>query len=49
MPVFPATLNPNFDSFFDYNDIDNEFDLELQEKLLDRINWLIDEGIIHIF
>ena len=41
--------NYNFDTFFDYNDIDNEFDLELQEKLLDRINWLIDEGIIHIF
>lgn len=41
--------NYNFDSFFDYNDIDNEIDLELQEKLLDRINWLIDEGIIHIF
>lgn len=41
--------NYNFDTFFDYNDIDNEFDLELQEKLLDRINWLIDEGIIRIF
>lgn len=41
--------NYNFDTFFDYNDIDNKFDLELQEKLLDRINWLIDEGIIHIF
>lgn len=40
--------NYNFDSFFDYNDIDNEIDLELQEKLLDRINWLIDEGIIRI-
>ena len=25
-----------------------EFDLELQEKLLSRINWLIDEGIIEI-
>ena len=41
--------NYNFDTFFDDNDIDNEFDLELQEKLLDRINWLIDEGIIRIF
>ena len=41
--------NYNFDTFFDYNDIDNEFDLELQEKLLDRINWLINKGIIHIF
>lgn len=41
--------NYNFDSFFDYNDIDNEIDLELQEKLLHRINWLIDEGIIRIF
>ena len=25
-----------------------EFDLQLQEKLLSRINWLIDEGIIEI-
>lgn len=38
----------DFKKFFDYKDIDNECDLELQEKLLDRINWLIDEKIIEI-
>ena len=37
-----------FDTFFDYKDIDNEHDLELQEMLLERINWLIDEKIIEI-
>jgi hypothetical protein len=38
----------NFTKFFDYNEIEYEFDLELQEKLLDIINWLIDEKIIEI-
>lgn len=38
----------NFTKFFDYNEIENEVDLELQEKLLSRINWLIDEKIIKI-
>ena len=38
----------NFTKFFDYSEIENEVDLELQEKLLDRINWLIDEKIIDI-
>lgn len=38
----------NFNSFFDYTEIEHEVDLELQEKLLERINWLIDEGIIDI-
>ena len=37
-----------FKKFFDYSEIENEIDLELQEKLLSRINWLIDEGIIEI-
>ena len=40
--------NYTFKEFFNYNEIDNELDLELQEKLLKRINWLIDEGIITI-
>ena len=38
----------NFKKFFDYSEIEHEVDLELQEKLLDRINWLIDERIIEI-
>lgn len=37
-----------FDNFFDAKEIFNEMDLEIQEKLLSRINWLIDEGIIEI-
>lgn len=39
----------DFENFFDYDEIDNEIDLEMQEKLLERINWLINEGIIKIF
>lgn len=38
----------NFKSFFDYTEIEHEADLELQEKLLERLNWLIDEKIIAI-
>lgn len=38
----------NFKNFFDYNEIEMEVDLEIQEKLLERINWLIDEKIIEI-
>ena len=38
----------NFKSFFNPKEIDCEIDLEIQEKLLSRINWLIDEGIIEI-
>lgn len=40
--------NYNFSKFFDYREIEHEVDLELQEKLLSRINWLIDERIIAI-
>lgn len=40
--------NYNFERFYDYTEIDNEVDLELQEKLLERINWMIDEKIIAI-
>ena len=38
----------NFKSFFNSEEIENELDLQLQEKLLERINWLIDERIIEI-
>lgn len=40
--------NYKFKNFFDYSEIENEYDLQLQEKLLERINWLIDEMIIEI-
>ena len=38
----------DFKKFFDPKEIETEIDLELQEKLLSRINWLIDEGIVKI-
>lgn len=37
-----------FKKFFDYREIDNEIDLEIQEKLLSKINQLIDMGILII-
>ena len=38
----------NFKTFYNPKEIENKWDLELQEKLLERINWLIDEGIVEI-
>lgn len=37
-----------FKTFFDPKDINCEIDLVIQEKLLERVNWLIDEGIVSI-
>ena len=39
----------DFDTFFDDEDIEHEMDLEIQEKLLSVMNWLIDEKIIDIY
>lgn len=36
----------NITGFFKDNEIENENDLHLQEILLEKINWLIDDGII---
>lgn len=38
----------NFKEFFNFREIETIADLELQEKLLERINWLIDEKIVTI-
>lgn len=38
----------NFEEFYNTNEIDYEMDLHIQEKLLKRVNWLIDEKIIKI-
>lgn len=46
--AYEGMCSYNFKQFFDYSEIENEADLELQEKLLSRINWLIDEAIIEI-
>ena len=35
-----------FNKFFDVKDIDNEQDLEIQEKFLAKINELIDCGVL---
>lgn len=37
-----------FDTFYNPEDIENLADLEIQEKLLDRMNWLLEEGIVKI-
>lgn len=37
-----------FNVFFCPDDIEDEIDMELQEKLLERLNFLIDEGILVI-
>jgi len=41
-------LHYNFKKFFDYKEIENEIDLEIQEKLLKKINELIEQGILII-
>ena len=46
--AFGGMCHYNFKSFFNPEEIDCEIDLEIQEKLLARINWLIDERIIEI-
>lgn len=35
-----------FEQFFNYKEIEAELDLEIQEKLLAKINELIDSGIL---
>ena len=46
--AYGGMCNYDFNDFFDDEDIEHEIDLEIQEKLLKRINWLIDEKIIEI-
>lgn len=36
----------NFNEFYRSQDIENIDDLEIQEKFLEKINWLIDEGVL---
>lgn len=38
----------DFKEFFNPKEIEDEYDLILQERLLEKINWLIDEGILCI-
>lgn len=46
--AFGGMCHYKFKNFFDYNEIENELDLEIQEKLLAKVNYLIDEGILSI-
>ena len=46
--AYGGMCNYKFNSFFNPLEIDCDIDLEIQEKLLSRINWLIDEKIIKI-
>lgn len=46
--AFGGMCNYKFNTFFNPKDIKHEDDLLIQEKLLARINWLIDEGIVEI-
>lgn len=36
----------NFKEFFNPKEIERDIDLEIQEKLLSRLNWLLDEKIL---
>lgn len=38
----------DFKTFFNPSEIENEIDFELQEKLLETLNWLIDSEIVSI-
>lgn len=44
--TYGGMANYNFNEFFKENEIENELDLEIQEKLLETINMLLDEGIL---
>ena len=37
-----------FNRFFDYREIENEWDLIIQEKFLSKINELLDNGILAV-
>lgn len=36
----------NFKRFFNYQEIENEMDLEIQEKAIKKLNQLIDDGVL---
>ena len=40
--------NYKFEKFYDMKDIENEMDLEIQELILETINFLIEEKILYI-
>lgn len=46
--AYGGMTNYKFTEFFDYEEIEHEYDLEIQEKLLSKINELIDKKILRI-
>ena len=46
--TYEGMCSYKFNTFYRPSDIDNLADLEIQEKLLGRMNWLLDEGIVKI-
>jgi hypothetical protein len=44
--AFGGMCGYNFTHFFKRDEMDCELDLEIQEKLLAKINWLIDKHIL---
>lgn len=46
--AYEGMCSYKFNTFYRPSDIEILADLEIQEKLLDRMNWLLDEGIVKI-
>lgn len=46
--AYGGMCNYNFNKFYDYRKIENEADLEVQEMFLEKINVLLDEGILEV-
>lgn len=46
--AYGGMCNYNFNKFYDYKKIENETDLEVQEMFLEKINMLLDEGILEV-
>lgn len=46
--AFGGMASYQFKNFFDYKEIENELDLEIQEKLISKVNELIDKGILSL-
>lgn len=45
---FGGMCSYDFEKFYDPSDIENQYDLEIQEKALEILNGLIDDGILGI-
>lgn len=44
--AYDDMCNYIFNNFYDYREIEREADLEIQERFLSRINYLLDNGIL---